>query len=261
MSRGQWINTLNQSLAFSPVYANSTEGESVFWPGCSAMKLEPSLIRRTYEALKEEIPDLGFSSWCCGKPTLAAGTEQQKAALERRLTRYFSDSGIHKIYTLCPNCMKTLGARSDVSVHSAWPILARYTARRPGTSASMPKLAVLHDPCASRHDESSQTAAREILALRGIETVEFDDNRKQTRCCGRINMVFLTDPVKSKGMLDHRLSAARDLPIVTYCESCVESFRGAGHPSFHLLEVIFDQTARRGVLHRLRNAHGRHHHA
>ena len=257
MNKGLWINTLNQSLAFSPVYAASTLTESVFWPGCSALKLEPELIHRTLESMKEEIPEIGFSSWCCGKPTLAVGTEKQKSTVNRQLTDYFANSGIRHVYSLCPNCIKTLGNRSDVTVHSAWPILARYTARHPGSSSAFPDQVILHDPCASRRDVLSQQAAREILTLRGIEPVEFSDNRQQTRCCGRLNMIFLTAPEISKKMLDERLAAAHDLPIATYCESCVESFRKAGRQSIHLLEVIFDQKADRGILNRLRNAHRR----
>jgi hypothetical protein len=74
-------------------------------------------------------------------------------------------------------------------------------------------------------------------------------------------MIFLTNPAASKKMLDARLVETNGLPIVTYCESCVESFRAAGHEAVHLLEVLFDAPAQRGVLNRNKNAHRKDFHA
>lgn len=256
MSRGRWINTWNQALAFSPVYAASRAASTVFWPGCSAMKLEPELMRLTIEALGTEIPELGFSSWCCAKPTLAMGTTGQKQKREDQLSRYFAANGIRQVVTLCPNCRKTLGERTDIEVRSAWPILADFVRKHPQRAESFPGRYILHDPCASRNDEPSQLAARQILSDRGMEVAEFDHSASDTRCCGRINMLFLTNPESSRQMLQQRLQGTRSIPIVTYCESCVETFRGAGHEAIHLLEVIFDRPAARGIRQRLTNVHG-----
>lgn len=256
MNKGQWVNTWNQSLAFSPLYSNSRPAEAVFWPGCSAMKLEPGLMRQTFEAMTLEIPGLGYSSWCCAKPTIAIGTVNQKAKRERQLTEYFAVNGIKKIYTLCPNCFQTLGSRSDVEVYSAWPILARFVEKQSSHATLFQERYIIHDPCASKNDQLSQQAARLILRHKGVAFDEFDCSGTMTRCCGRINMLFLTNPKASGKMLGDRLENAGPLPIVTYCESCVETFRGAGHPAFHILEVIFNQTTRRGIIHRINNTRG-----
>jgi hypothetical protein len=55
-------------------------------------------------------------------------------------------------------------------------------------------------------------------------------------------------------MLAARLAEAGGSPILTYCESCGEAFRGAGRESRHLLEVLFDQKVTRSFGNRIRNA-------
>lgn len=254
---GRLINNWNQLLAFSPVYAASYPAESVFWPGCSAMKLEPALLELTYGALREEIPGLGFSSWCCGKPTLALGSAEQKQRRSAQLGDYFRAGGIRRVYTLCPNCRRTLGKRDDIEVVSAWPMLARYVERHPLQADAFRERFILHDPCASRDDDAAQRAAREILTRRGVDFVEFEHHGAGTRCCGRINMLFLTDPPAAERMLTDRLGESGGLPIVTYCESCTETFRAQSHPATHLLEVLFNRPASRSILNRLNNAHRR----
>ena len=261
MSTGNPMNTWNQFLAFSPLYAATNPAESVFWPGCAAMKLAPELLVQAHRALAEEVPGLGFSSWCCAKPTNAVGTAAQKQNRQNQLTAYFAKTGIRRIYTLCPNCQLALGKRADMEVLSAWPLLAQHAEEHPQTAHHFTQPHALHDPCAAREDAASQDAARRILAARHTPHTEFAHCRAQARCCGRRDMLFLTNPAASQKMLHARLAEAEGLPIVTYCESCVEAFRAAGHQAVHLLEVLFDTPAPRSVLNRIKNARRKDFHA
>lgn len=251
----------NQFLAFSPLFAATKKAESVFWPGCAAMKLAPEVMLKTYQALQEEVPGLGFSSWCCGKPTFAAGSEGQKKKRQAQLAAYFAQTGIQRVYTLCPNCQLTLNKHTGVQVVPAWALLARYAQRHAVCAQGFAPRYILHDPCAARQDAASQQAARAILAARGVPFDEFAHCGAQALCCGRKNMLFLTNPKASQKMLQARLAEANGLPIVTYCESCVEAFTAAGHPAVHLLEVLFGAQARRGVLNRIKTAHRKDIHA
>ena len=255
MIAGKLLNSWNQFLAFSPLYAATRPAENVFWPGCSAMKLAPEVLLKTYQALKEEIPELGFSSWCCGKPTNALGSTEQWEKRQTELTAYFDDFGILRLYTLCPNCLLTLSKRTDVEVISAWPLLASYAKKHLLGTESCKEKYILHDPCAANADAASQRAVREILLACGIDYIEFAHNGPNTRCCGRKNMLFLTNPPAAKKLLDARLKEADGLPVVTYCESCVEAFCAGEHSAVHLLEVLFNIPAKQSALNRIKNAH------
>ena len=251
----------NQFLAFSPLYAASHPAENIFWPGCAAMKLAPELLLQTFRALGEEIPPLGFSSWCCGSPTNALGSAAQREKLQNRLTAHFENLGVLRLYTLCPNCLHTLGKRTDIEVFSAWPVLARYAKRHLLKTGVFNERYILHDPCAARADTASHQAAREILAARGTDYIEFVHNGPDARCCGRKNMLFLTDPPAAQKLLGTRLDESGGLPVVTYCESCVEAFRAGGHRAIHLLEILFDKPAHRSIFNRIKSAHRKDFHA
>jgi Fe-S oxidoreductase len=252
---GSLIVSWNQLLSFSPLLAKTRAAEAVFWPGCAAMKLGARLIEKTYAALREGLPGLGFSSWCCGAPTLAVGAGAQKTRRAAQLQGYFRENGVQTVYTLCPNCQRTLARESGARALSAWPPLAGYAESHSLAAAAFGGAAYrLHDPCASREDADSQAAARRILAARGVSCAEFARHGAQTQCCGRRDMLFLTRPAAAQKMLDARLDEAGSAPILTYCESCVEAFRGAGRESFHLLEVLFNRKAPRTFANRVANA-------
>jgi Fe-S oxidoreductase len=254
LTAGRLLNGFNQFLAFSPLYAATIPAESVFWPGCAAMKLSSSLMTQTWLVLREREPSLGFSSWCCGRPTLAIGGEGRRRKLSARLSAYFAGTGIKRVYALCPTCLLTLGEFPGVEAISAWPSLERHSNDRPMTASRFTEKFVLHDPCASKADHRSQTAIRRILDSRGVAFEEPRRNGSNARCCGRRNMAFLIDPEASRKRLRARLEDLGDFPIVTYCESCVEAFRSAKHKSVHLLEILFNSPSMRGSLNRVRNS-------
>ena len=251
---GRVIVGWNQFFAFLPLFAASNPAESVFWPGCAAMKLDPGIIKQAYRALKHINPELGFSGWCCAKPTYSVGSRAQIQKRRSKLDAYFSHAGIKRLYTLCPNCRTALAENSDVEVFSAWTLLAEYAKLHTTPDKDSEPAYILHDPCGGRADVASQKAARDILDARGVAYSEFERRGCATECCGRKDMLFLTNPAASKKLLRKRLDEAATLPVATYCESCVEAFRSAGHKSVHLLEILFGKMVRRSVSNRIKNA-------
>ncbi len=251
---GNAVVRWNIMLSFSPFLAKSSRAESVFWPGCSALKLDGEILQKTLEILRAQLPGLGFSTWCCGKPAFAAGGKKAAEKRRRQLAAYFAKQNIQTIYTLCPNCQKTLAEVFSGRVLPAWPLLAAHAVANPQAQTPFAQTYILHDPCAARRDEASQTAAREILAARGLTFTEFAHCRKNTRCCGRKDMLFLKDPPRAKQMLDSRLNEADGQPIVSYCESCVEAFLPEGAGALHLLEALLGQKSRRRFINRFYNA-------
>lgn len=255
MSLNALLVSWNQFLSFSAPFAKTRAAREVFWSGCAAMKLGSELISRSYAALREAQPALGFSSFCCAKPSFAVGSEEQKNRRRTQLAHEFERSGIEKVYTLCPNCRRTLAREFDIQVLSAWPLLADYAEKRPQMATGFQNQTYrIHDPCADREDWLSQNAARRILQARQIASSEFSHRLAQTRCCGRRDMLFITKPAAAQNMLEERLAEAEGSTILSYCESCVEAFRSAGSESYHLLEILFDQKAFRSTRNRILNA-------
>jgi len=246
--------SLHQALSFSSLCAKSKPAKAVFWTGCAPMKLGGGIMEKTYNALKKAVPDLGFSSWCCAKPTFATGSCRQKAKRQGQLLEHFEKSGIKQLYTLCPNCKLTASEHFGIEALSAWPLLAEYTKKFPAQGRNFVGDYILHDPCSAKNDTSSHKAVREILDARGAKFTEFECCKEKPLCCGRKNMLFATNPSASRELLEKRIGDAKGLPIISYCESCVEAFRGAGHPAYNLLEILFDVKVTRSHSNRIKNA-------
>lgn len=240
---------LNQQLYATRLFAKGTNTEKVFWPGCAMLKLDSEMMDELYTALKVEIPDLGVSTLCCAKPTLSIGSEKQKQARIAELENYYLTSGVEEIYTLCPNCLKTLPEHFDGKVISAWPLVLEYVRKNPKKSEAFNGKFKIHHPCTTRNLPELKNEINELLDLRQIDNVKAECSV----CCGRKNMIFITNQNASDKIWNACEKTHGKLPAVTYCESCVEAFRGKGKEAYNVLEVVFDKKVDRNVTNRMKN--------
>lgn len=234
----------NQKLAFSKLLSkSSTQCDSLFWPGCAALKLDPAVIKKSYELLKNAFPTIGFSSWCCGKPTFVLGSEREKEKRKEQIQLYLSTHGITMIYTLCPNCMDTLRQFSPVTIYSAFPVIAEQMVYK---GEKFDRFYFLHDPCPAE-DETRQ-AARAILDAMKISYVSND----QKACCGRKDMLFITNKQASERIMAQRKNEIKNKPVVSYCASCVDAFAQYDVEAYHLLELLFNTKKKRTFKNRIK---------
>jgi Fe-S oxidoreductase len=242
----------NQYLYSRPFLAKGNRSKEIFWPGCSAMKLDPEIFDKTYDIFKKYNPEMGLSTFCCSKPTLAIGSEKQKNARQSELQDYYKWSGVVTIYTLCTNCLNTLPKSFSGNVVSAWPIVAEYVKKNPGKADEFTDIYKLHDPCSTRKEREIHKVTREILDAREVAVMEFSCNQSKTLCCGRQNMCFVTNKEASEKIWKLREKDLDDRPVLTYCESCVEAFRGHYKEAYHLLEVVFNKKVKRNILNKFK---------
>jgi len=230
---------LKQRRLFSPVGAASmSRAESLFWPGCTLMTLGPQPLEGLYGVLKQEEPDMGYCTWCCGKPSLHLAPEKVFNARIALLRQALAANSVKRIYAACPNCIEMLRSYTQAEVLSVWPVLARhYPADKLDVAAGA--LYALHDPCPLRHDSETQEAVREIAAKAGARISELPHNRTQTICCGNHEMLMQTDPAKGRELRNKRLAELPGLPVISYCQGCVSMFRSNHKPALHLLELLW----------------------
>lgn len=237
----------SQYIYSRPFLAKGTRSKEIFWPGCSAMKLDPEIFDQTYQIFKEHNPEMGLSTHCCSKPTLSIGSEKQKNARQTELKDYYNWSGVDTIYTLCTNCLNTLPKTFSGKVVSAWPLVAEYVKNKPGKATEFTDIYKLHDPCSTRKEHEIHQVTRQLLDEREVEMVEFSCHKSKTLCCGRQNMCFVTNKSASEKLWKLREKELEDTPVLTYCESCVEAFRGHHKEAYHLLEVVFNKKVSRNL--------------
>jgi Fe-S oxidoreductase len=84
-----------------------------------------------------------------------------------------------------------------------------------------------------------QAAVRQVLNQAGHSNEEMPHHGERTICCGAGGMAPAVDAKLAQKMTDFRLSEAKH-DLVTYCATCRARFAAAGHPSAHLLELLFN---------------------
>lgn len=228
----------HQIVSYNKIFATIQPGRDIFWPGCAILSLGSEITEKTYNLLKIKIPNLSYSTFCCGKPSkhICGGKDFLKRT--EILTKIFKENGTKNIYTLCPNCFVTLSEFSKVHVQSAWSLIDDCF---PEESYNIldGKSYSLHDPCPIIKDIEAADHVRSILNKMGVEILEFKNNKEKTMCCGKKNMLMTLEPEKGKKLFELRASQAPSKNIVTYCASCRDTFRQNSFNASHVLELMF----------------------
>lgn len=238
MNYRELIVKSHQILSFNKLFLSTGNSENVFWPGCAVLSMGSEITDKTYELLKTAIPNISYSTACCGKPSKHINYGVDFKKIKKFLQSTFKENGIKNIYTLCPNCFVTLGEFSEVRVQSAWHIIDKYFPETCQGILDGRKLS-LHDPCPVIKDIEATECVRSILHKMGAEVLEFVNNKEKTVCCGKKDMLMTLNPEKGKKVFDLRASQAPSKNIVTYCASCRDTFKQNSFNSYHVLELLF----------------------
>jgi len=228
----------HQIMSFNKIFARITTSEEVFWPGCAMLSLGSDINIKTYNLLKSKIPNLGYSTYCCGKPSLHINDGIDFPKRKQVLNDLFKRNNIKKIYTLCPNCYGTLSKHCNVEIESAWKLIDEFF---PEDKLNILKgqTYTLHDPCPITDDLGACDYVRSILNKLGVEVLEFKNNREKTICCGKKNMIMALEPEKGQKIFALRAAQAPSKNIVTYCASCVDTFKQNSFNAHHILELLW----------------------
>ena len=96
----------------------------------------------------------------------------------------------------------------------------------------------LFDPCASRYYPELQESVRHLADAAGIVWENLPYDGKKARCCGYGGHIGIASPSHTSYMTASR-AKEEELPYVTYCVNCRESFAGQGKEAVHILDLLF----------------------
>ncbi|MTI48762.1 MAG: (Fe-S)-binding protein [Firmicutes bacterium] len=241
----------HQKNSFSKIFSTSIKGfedekvhrkRRVFFPGCSLSSYSPDIVLRTYDYLKEKLPEVGIMQNCCGKPTYSMGDMEQFKEYNKKLEKEFSDNNIDEIIVACQNCFKTFEVSSNVKVTSLWEIISNYGIPNEvrGIGKGIDLSFAIHDPCPTRYERIIHDSIRDITNQLGLKIKEMEFSREKTLCCGSGGMLNVTNNSLAQSQMKKRANQADTDHILSYCEECVESMKRGGKQSFHILDLLFD---------------------
>ena len=231
---------IQQKLSFSRLFGRICQADQSaigFFPGCSMSEYDVDLTLTVYRYLQELFPGIALVTLCCAEPSRTLSTEkyqQYTSLLKKRLDK----SGIKQLIICCPNCQKNFTALTGVEIIPLWEILAHNLPRQEHCYQEYPSF-MLHDPCPCRHDTKTQDNIRSILDQLSFPYQEYQQTRNKTICCGKKDMLMVRDPQASQRILSNSINRSDNKHIISYCFSCITSFRSIGCTAIHILEAIF----------------------
>jgi Fe-S oxidoreductase len=217
----------------------SGKAARMFFPGCSLPGYSPHLVRSAYAYLRERLPDTGIMLYCCGAPSRLTGEEAWFQGIVADIARKLEQWGSPEIIAACTHCLEVFKEQlPQIKSRSFYEVLAEQGLPQTAmASASAP--VQVHDACGARHMPEVQAAVRQVVSMAGYGNEEMPHHGERTICCGAGGMAPAVDAPLAQKMTDFRLSEAK-YDLVTYCASCRARFAAAGHPSVHLLELLFN---------------------
>jgi NADPH-dependent glutamate synthase beta subunit-like oxidoreductase/Fe-S oxidoreductase len=210
----------------------------VFFPGCSLPGHSPGLVKAAYAHLRARLPDTGLMLNCCGAPSQLLG---EKVVLNRVLQQVAGELrrlGATEIIVACTHCLHTLvESLPEFKTRSLYEVLVE--TGLPGDPAATPWVFNIQDACGARRSPRTHAAVRRLVLEAGHLYEEMAHTRERSICCGSGGMVPAVNPGLARQMTEFRLSEVTH-DLVTYCASCRARLHGAGHPTLHVLDLVFN---------------------
>jgi NADPH-dependent glutamate synthase beta subunit-like oxidoreductase/Fe-S oxidoreductase len=213
--------------------------ERVFFPGCSLPGHSPALVRAAYGYLRGRLPHTGIILNCCGAPTNLLGEQAPFEKVGRQVAAELATLGAGEIIAACTHCLETLAVHlPGVRIRSLYEVMVEL-GLPPGAKARAPQVFNIHDACGARHSPQIHEAVRRLVTGMGHRFEEMEHSQERSICCGSGGMAPAVNAPLAQKMTEFRLSEASH-DLVSYCASCQARFVGAGRPSLHLLDLVFN---------------------
>ena len=223
---------------------NHKKIKTVFIPGCSLSGYNNEIIFKIKDYLIENLGEVEILLKCCGKPSKDIGNLELFESNLNDIENNLKIKEVDEIIVACENCYKTFGsAFKDIKVITLWEVINEFGVPKElkNKYSDLKEEFALHDPCPIKKEEQIHEAVRSILKDLGIKIVEFEKNRSKTECCGCGGMVGVTNKELWLSQKNKRANSTECENIVSYCESCVNTFKSSDKNALHILDFIFNE--------------------
>ncbi len=206
-----------------------------FFPGCQLGASEPEEVVLAYESLVQQYPDTAIFLQCCGISASWAGDDERYQEILADIRKKWDSIGRPTMILACPTCIKEFKEHlPEIPVISLYEIFAEWNIV--GNCVHTPY--AVFDSCASRNDAGIKKAVRDIVSTMGAELEELPENSREAKCCGAGGHGIIADPKYAAYVADERIKES-NLPYVTYCINCRDTFLSRGKDAVHVLDLLY----------------------
>ena len=237
----------HQKNSFSKILTsknNNKKVKRVFIPGCSLGGYDNDIIFKIKDYIVDSIGAVEIFLRCCGKPSKDIGNLEAFKNNLKEIERDLKNKEVKEIIVACENCYKTFkGTFEGIEVKTLWELIKEIGVPKnlKGKYLDVKEEFALHDPCPIKNEPKIHESVREILKEMGIKIIEFDKNRSKTECCGCGGMVGVTKKELWIRQKNKRANSTECENIISYCESCVNTFKSSNKNSLHILDFLFNE--------------------
>ncbi len=131
---------------------------------------------------------------CCGFPLFITGQHDILEGLVRRLVEGYEARGVKTLICSCPCCVNIMvrdwplyyGKKLPFRIrHISQYVLDSLASGRLSIAKELKEKLIYHDPCyLSRGVGITEEPRRVLKSIPGVELLEYDRNRANSRCCG-----------------------------------------------------------------------------
>ena len=168
----------------------------LFFAGCTGayrQQILPQTGVRVLARAGVKINMLGTEEWCCSSPLLRTGTHRYSLECAEKVVEGADGMGAKDMVMTCSGCYKTIStdfgkfyAKTGQNVyHFSQYVEKLISEKKLSINHEFKAKVTYHDPChMGRHMGVFETPRNVLKKIKGIELVEMDRNRENSRCCG-----------------------------------------------------------------------------
>ena len=222
--RGSWLPSN---------YPLGKKSENLYFVGCTgsySLNRIPKSIMRVLDSIGFDYTILGPDERCCGSPILRAGDRETATKTIEKNVGQFRKLGAKTIITACAGCHTTFIHHypPDFNYIHFTQLFAKLI--KEGTLVFEKELnekVIYFDGCdLGRHSGIYEEPREILMAIPGIELIEFQYNREEAECCG--GPVLGANADLARKIAATRVQEAIDRGatlLVTACPTCLLNFK------------------------------------
>ena len=216
------IQTTGNIYGDKEVIGQVREGKTPLFIGCQYLG-RPNKTKKYIKILEElGINPVVTNEICCGYPMEVLGFKKEFTDHKEQFKKTFP---YHEAITLCPTCTVFLKEGHGVTVQH---VLQAILEKLPPANLNMK--VTYHDPCDFSRGLKLIEEPRKILKKLGVEVVEMQTNKENSRCCGGGGGILMSDQTMSNEIAKKRIHEALDTGVgilITACPTCEQVLKKA----------------------------------